>query len=49
MGEENLSPLMTYHRVCNKSNTTEATNGTGNDYPFGAPEVTSGFSRVRVS
>jgi hypothetical protein len=29
-----LSSLMTYHRVRNKSNTTGATSGAGTDYPF---------------
>jgi len=28
--------LMTYQRVCNNSNTTDATSGTGIDYPVGA-------------
>ena len=35
---------MTYHRVCNKINTTTgATSGTGTAYPSGALEFTSGF------
>jgi hypothetical protein len=34
---------MTYHQVCNKSNTTGATTGVGTTYPSGAPEFTSGF------
>ena len=29
---------MTYHRVCNKINTTGATSGAGSAYPSGAPE-----------
>jgi len=32
---------MTYHRVCNKSNTTGATRRTGTAYPSGAPEFDS--------
>ena len=32
-----------YHRDCNKSNMTGATNGAGTAYPFGAPEFTPGF------
>ena len=30
--------FMTYHRVCNKSNTTGVTSGAGTAYPSGAPE-----------
>jgi hypothetical protein len=30
----------TYHRVCNKSSKTGATNGAGTAYPSGAPEFT---------
>ena len=35
-----LSSLMTYHRVCNKINTTDATSGAGTAHPSGAPEFT---------
>ena len=35
---------MTYHRFCNKSNTTGATSGTGTVYLSVAPEFTPGFS-----
>jgi hypothetical protein len=31
---------MTYHRVCNKSNTTGVTSGAGTYYRYGSPEVT---------
>jgi len=34
---------MTYHRDCNKSNTTGATYGAGTVYLSGAPEFTPGF------
>ena len=37
------STFMTYHRICNKSNTADTTCGTGTAYPSGAPEFTSGF------
>jgi hypothetical protein len=40
---------MTYHRVCNKSNTTGATSGAGTAYYLGAPEFTSGFSKIFVA
>ena len=33
-----LSPLMTFHRIYNKSNTTGATCGARTAYPSGAPE-----------
>ena len=38
-----LSSFITYYRVCNKSNTTVATYGTGNAYPLGKTEFTPGF------
>jgi hypothetical protein len=38
-----LSSCITYYRVCNKSNTTVATYGTGNAYPPGKTEFTPGF------
>ena len=37
-----ISPLMTYHHVCNKRNTTGATRETGTIYPSRAP----GFTRM---
>ena len=43
---------MTYHRVCNWSNTTVVTCGAGTAFPSGAPEFTPCFftslSGVRV-
>ena len=44
-----LSSFMTYHRGCNKINTTCATTGAGTAYPSGAPEFTTDFSGVRVT
>lgn len=38
-----LSPFMTYHLVCNKSNMTNASWGGGTDYPSGAHEFVPGF------
>ena len=38
-----LSSFITYHRVCKKSNMTDATFGTGNVDPSGALEFTPGF------
>jgi len=38
-----LSSFMTYHRVCNYSNTTGATSKTGNAYPSGAPAFILGY------
>ena len=35
-----LSSFITCSWVCNKSNTTGVTSGTGTDYPFAAPELT---------
>jgi hypothetical protein len=40
---------MTYHRVCNKSNTTGVTCGAGTGYPSGIPDSIPGFIRVLVS
>jgi hypothetical protein len=34
---------MTYHWVCNKSNTTSDTSGAGTAYPSGVPDFTPGF------
>jgi len=34
---------MTYHWVCNKSNTTGVTSGTGTAYPSREPEFTLSF------
>ena len=44
-----LSSFMTYHRVCNKSNTTGVTSGAVTAYYLGAPEFTSGFSGIFVA
>jgi hypothetical protein len=38
-----FSPFITYHRVCNKSNTTGATNAAGTAYPSRASEFTRCF------
>jgi hypothetical protein len=38
-----LSSFMTYHRVCNKNNTTDPTWGAGTVYPSGAHEFALGF------
>ena len=35
--------FVTYHRVCNKINTTRVTSGAGTAYPSGEPEFTTGF------
>ena len=40
---------MTYQRVCNKSNTKDATNEAGTAYPSGAPEFGPGFSGIHVA
>ena len=40
---------MTYHQVCNKSNTTGATNGAGTVYPSGARSSSPVFSGIRVT
>jgi hypothetical protein len=37
-----LFSFKTYHRVCNNSNTTGATCGTGTVHPSGVPKFTSG-------
>ena len=37
-----LSSFMTDNLVCNKTNTSDATSGTGTAYPSGAPEFTPG-------
>ena len=44
-----LSSFMTYHRICNKSNTTDATSGAGTVHSSGAPNFTPGFSGVHVA
>ena len=44
-----LSSFMTYHQVCNQSNTTGSTSGTGTAYPSGAPQFTPIFSGVCVT
>ena len=38
-----LSSFMTYRRLCNWSNKTGTTSGTGTAYHFGAPEFIPGF------
>ena len=38
-----LFSSLTYHRVCNQINTTSATNGAGDAYPFRAPKFIPGF------
>jgi hypothetical protein len=43
-----LTILMTYHRVCNKRNTTGATCEAGTAYPSGGPDLLSVLSRVRI-
>ena len=43
-----LSLFMTYHRVCNQINTTDATSGAGTAHPSGAPEFAPVFIAVRV-
>jgi hypothetical protein len=40
---------MTYHRACNKSNTTDATRGEEATYLSGTSEFTSVISGVRVA
>ena len=40
---------MTYHRICEKSNTTGATNGAGTAYPCESPGFASGFCGFRVA
>ena len=44
-----LSSFMSYHRVCNKSNTMGVTRGAGTAYLSGVPEFTPGFSGLRVT
>ena len=44
-----LYSFMKYLRVCNKSNTTSSTSGTGTANSSGAPEFTFGFSGVLVA
>ena len=38
-----FSSFMTYHRVCNESNSTNATRGAGSAYHSGKPEFTRDF------
>ena len=40
---------MTYHQVCNKSNTTGNTRGAGTAYPSGEPEFTPDFVGIRAA
>ena len=42
-----LPSTMTYHRHCNKSNTTGSTYGAGTAYDSGAHELTQFFNPVR--
>ena len=44
-----MSWFMTYHRVCNKINTTGATCGAGIAYPSRKSEFTSVFSGIRLA
>jgi hypothetical protein len=44
-----LSSVMTYHRVCDKSNTTGVTSRAVTAYYLGASEFTSGFSGIVVA
>ena len=44
-----LSSFMTYHRVCNKRNTTVATCEERISYSSGTPKFTPSFSGVRVT
>ena len=39
------APFMTYHLVCNQSNTTGATSGPGIAYTSAAPQITSCFQQ----
>jgi hypothetical protein len=39
---------MTYHRVCNKNNTTDPTWGVGTAYPSGAHEFALGFYIILI-
>jgi len=43
-----LPSFITYHRVCNKSNTTGATCGAETAYPFGTPKFIPVFGVVCV-
>ena len=44
-----LSSIMTYHRVCNDSNTSDAICGGGRENPSEVPELSPSFSLVRVA
>jgi len=44
-----LSSIMTYHRFCNKINTTDATFGAATADPSGSHELSLLCSRVRVA
>jgi hypothetical protein len=44
-----LSSFMTYHWVCNWSNTTRSTSAPGTAYPSGTPEFTPVFSEIIVA
>ena len=43
------SSFMTYHRVCNRNNTTRTTCEVGAAYPVEAPSSSPVFSGVRVT
>ena len=40
---------MTYHRICNKSNTKGDTIGAGTEHTSGAPELTPAVSGVHAA
>ena len=44
-----ISQFMSNHMVCNRTNTTGATRGSGSAHPSGAHEIIPGFSRVCVA
>ena len=41
--------FVTYHRLCNRSNTTGANRETGTAYHTGTHELIPGFSGIRVA
>jgi hypothetical protein len=38
-----MAQFMSNHRVCNRTNTTGATSGSGSAHPSGAPEINAWF------
>ena len=44
-----ISSFMTYHRVCNKPNTTSVPSGAETSHPSWAPKFIPGFKWARVS